>query len=152
MRWLVLTVLIAALAGCSGGGSSPEATLDAEIRAVFEGDADLLAALMHDPWIDFGGCIEIPRAEVLENLKEWFESDDHAQEMAPYTSHRELVDWSTMERFDPTTEGFFDCEHYTPQAGDVGLWVSGSDESPLFDGWGGIYRQVGGRWVNIGGD
>lgn len=151
-----LVVVSIALTGCvmPAEEGSAEDTAHAQLEAMWRTDADALIGTYTKPWFDFGGDEWV--ADPGANVRRVMAEETFQNEMAKYDSWQELVRLDEVVMGHPDDLGeagdFFQSDVFELQPDDVSWFAPPSEGSPLFDGWGGLYREIDGDWKMVGGD
>ena len=136
----------------NGGDGSAEDTLREQVRAWWTGDADgLIETFGSGPFMDLGGCSSIPHDQMVANLRNAVAG--RRAEFEAFDDYEDLVDFDAMNPVSATSISF------VTKCGDTGIteddvWVVAPNKagSPFDGGFGGVYRNMGGKWVMIAGD
>ncbi len=152
MRWTLCLVTLL-LAGCTSAPAplQPEDLADVQLAAYFAEDAEGMLAPVGDIFWDFGSCVTIPKADLLEAVRSNIEED--RQDFHKYSSHRELVNWDAMDKRSTYDDAFASkCKEFEIQEGDISIHIPATPRSPMHDGWYGVYRPTADGWQMMGSD
>ncbi len=106
------------------------------------GDVDTYASFLLDDWWDFGGCVKHAKSEMLANARG-----------EPSTANAgDVYDINHIQVKRGLDVPFYTrCGAAGVRDGDQAIYIPLKPGQPG-DGFSGLYRVVGGRWMMIGGD
>lgn len=157
--WQKGLVLAAAVlfSGCvmpGGPSGSAEDTAYTQLEALWQRDVNRVVATYADRYFDFGGGTWVDDPE--EGIRSYLESDEAREDMGRFSSWQGLVKIDEAISGHPSElgeeGGFFQDPEFESRPGDTVWYAPPTEGSPLHDGWGGLYREIGGQWRMVGGD
>lgn len=152
--FLTTMVLLSGCVAPGGSSGSAEDTAHTQLEGIWQRDVDQVAATYADRYFDFGGGEWIEDPE--EGIGAYLDSDEAHEDMSKISSWQELVKLDEAVTGHPSELGeegeFFQDPDFELKPGDIAWFAPPTDDSPLHDGWGGLYREIDGQWRMVGGD
>ncbi|MFT7616157.1 MAG: hypothetical protein ACI8Y7_000986 [Candidatus Woesearchaeota archaeon] len=171
MKYVFLLIVLAAIfvSGCVASidlsGLSPEEQVEfmhkQNLQYLLDGNEKAMANAYSENYRDMGGGPNGDGTTNIHTVEYWktVTSNDRFDEIRA-KSIEELVDLSSIQistypNIENRNSGFI-CENsritFSCEVGDIFIAFPPTEDSPLFDGWFGVYRQINNEWKIVAGD